>query len=45
MHYDLEVKAPIDWGGEDTRVDVHPATHVGVDLGVADRAAPALEDL
>ena len=41
----MEIETSIDWRGEHSGVDVHPIPTVGVDLGVAHRAAPALEDL
>ena len=41
----LEIETAVDWRCEDPGVDVHPGARVGVDLGVADWTAPALEDL
>ena len=41
----LEIETAVDWRCEDPGVDVHPGARVGVDLGVGDWAAPALEDL
>ena len=41
----LEIETSIDGRREDPGVDVHSIPFVGVDLGVAHGAAPALEDL